>query len=42
MNTEHSYIASVPGLSVEALFADNTANGNVRTVIGKGLGQEKR
>ena len=39
MNTEHSYVASVPGFSVEALLADNTANGNVGTVIGKSLGQ---
>lgn len=33
VNTEHGYVAAVPGLSVGTLLADYTADGDVRTVI---------
>lgn len=37
VDTEHSYVAPVPRFSVEALFADYTADGGVGTVIGVSL-----
>jgi hypothetical protein len=37
VDTEHGYVAPVPGFSVGALFADYTADGGVRTFIGVSL-----
>lgn len=37
VNTEHGYVAPVPGLSVRALLTDYTSDGGVGTVIGVSL-----
>lgn len=39
VDTEHGYVAPVPGFSVRALLADYTAYGDVRTAVGECLSE---